>query len=44
MSTLGTVWYAPAVTRPGRWTVVPRARERNVIDDHTYALASYRPG
>jgi hypothetical protein len=44
VSTLGTVWYAPAVKRPVRWTVVSRASERNVIVDDTYELASYRPG
>lgn len=42
--TLGTVWYAPAVKRPVRWTIVTRASERNVVADDTYELASYRPG
>jgi hypothetical protein len=44
VSTLGTVWYAPAIKRPVRWTVVTRASERNVVVDDTYELASYRPG
>jgi hypothetical protein len=40
--TLASVWYAPAVKRPVRWTVVTRAAERNIIVDDTYELASYR--
>jgi hypothetical protein len=43
VSILGTVWYAPAVKRPVRWTVVTRAAgQRNVIVDDTYELASFR--
>jgi hypothetical protein len=41
--TLGSVWYAPAVKRPVRWTVVTRASELNVLVDDTYELAAYRP-
>lgn len=40
---LGAVWYAPAVKRPVRWTVVTRADQQNVIGDDTYELESHRP-
>jgi hypothetical protein len=39
----GMVWYAPAVKRPVRWTVLTRAGEMNVLVDDTYELAAYRP-
>ncbi|HTO50721.1 MAG TPA: hypothetical protein VML91_23995 [Burkholderiales bacterium] len=41
--TLGTVWYAAAVRRPVRWTVVTRAGALNILVDDTYELAAYRP-
>lgn len=41
--TLGTVWYAAAVKRPVRWTVVARAGALNILVDDTYELAAYRP-
>ena len=40
---LASVWYAPAVKRPARWTVVTRAGARNILVDDTYELAAYRP-
>lgn len=39
----GTVWYASAVKRPVRWTVLTRASELNILVDDTYELAAYRP-
>jgi len=39
----GTVWYAPAVKRPVRWTVVTRADQQNVVGDDTYELVDWRP-
>ena len=40
---LATVWYAAAMKRPVRWTVVARASDRNILVDDTYELATYRP-
>jgi hypothetical protein len=40
---LGAVWYAPAVKRPVRWTVVTRADQQNVIGDDLFELAAWRP-
>ena len=39
----GTVWYASAVKRPVRWTVLTRASEFNILVDDSYELAAYRP-
>jgi hypothetical protein len=41
--TLGAVWYAPAVKRPVRWTVVTRASELNVLSAAPTSFPAYRP-
>ena len=41
--TRGTVWYAPGVKRPVRWTVLTRAGALNVLANDTYELLAYRP-
>ena len=41
--TLGTVWYAPGVKRPVRWTVLTRAAALNVVANDTYELLAYHP-
>jgi hypothetical protein len=44
VSTLATVWYAPAVKRPVQWQLTTRAGALNILVGDTYRLASYRAG
>jgi hypothetical protein len=44
VSTLATVWYAPAVKRPVQWQLTTRAGALNILVGDTYQLASYRSG